>query len=302
MSQTEANRAAVGDVDSSTGLRRTRLRAEGHVRRTASYIIDLDFSASGHPSFRDVLFSISEAPGLQNVAFGYGKTPFGLDTLMSSREFVFLERQLPFALAPFRQVGVVAHGDSLDGAIAWALSGFRFPTDSFGVYQGGTGGYGMATRAVAVLWHDEERGRLVQAGFDYAFGDPGDDVVRYAIQPSFFVRDPGTGESGDGSSVPVIIDTGDVPTHLFHLFNLELAFQHGPFHVAAEARVSHVDQRDGPYVTFPGWYVESAYVVTGESRRYERDLARVSGREAGERIRLGPRMGRLGTRALLVSA
>jgi hypothetical protein len=69
--QDGANAETIGDVDSQTGLRRVRLRVAGDIRRDSSYVVDLDFAASGHPSFRDVMLIMHEIPVLQNLRFGY---------------------------------------------------------------------------------------------------------------------------------------------------------------------------------------------------------------------------------------
>ena len=69
--QDDASVEAIGHIGDRTGLRRVRLRAFGNIRRTSAYVVDLDFAASGHPSFRDVALSFHEIPFLQNVNFGY---------------------------------------------------------------------------------------------------------------------------------------------------------------------------------------------------------------------------------------
>lgn len=72
------------------------------------------------------------------------RNPFGLDGLTSVKELTFLERGLPLAFLPFRQIGVMAKGISETQDSTWAVSGFRFPTDPFGSNVGDNGGYGLA--------------------------------------------------------------------------------------------------------------------------------------------------------------
>jgi phosphate-selective porin OprO/OprP len=42
----------------------------------------------------------------------------------------------------------------------------------------------------------------------------------------------------------------------------------GPWSAQGEYFLANVDRRDGGNVNFQGWYVQTAYVLTGESRNY----------------------------------
>jgi len=265
-SQTEANRQAVGDVTDTTGIRRLRLRASGHVLPDTSYVVDLDFAAKGHPSFRDVKFVLHEQELVQNIQIGYFTQPFGLDAMTTGRDLLLMERQLPFALVPFRQTGIGVYGTSNQQRAQWSLSGFRFPTDSFGVSRGDSGGWGLATRAsISPVYHGES-GRLLHFGGSYSFANPGTNEVRYAIEPGFFVTDPAT--SPLGSNVPVFVDTGIIPTQSVNLVGLEFASQFGPLNLQTEAINAFVDQIGGPHLAFPGASAKLAYVLTGEVHPY----------------------------------
>ncbi|MCA9236097.1 MAG: hypothetical protein KDA44_11540 [Planctomycetales bacterium] len=275
VSQDDANIATVGNVQAQTGLRRVRLRATGRVRDDVSYMIDLDFAAAGHPSFRDVKFTLHERPGLQNVVIGYFQQPFGLDAMTSGRELVLLERQLPFAFAPFRQTGLMSHGTALDESITWAHSAFVFPTDSFGVSEGDRGGWSYASRMTALTFQNAATKTLLQVGGSYCFQDPGNDVVRYAIQPGFFVTDPDDFSSGGG--VPVFVDTGDIATQNVNLFDVELVGLRGPWSAQAEAVSSVVNPDVGPQLSFGGASARLAYVLTGESHEYDRSRGVIGG-------------------------
>lgn len=285
--QDAENIAAIGEIFPSTGLRRVRLRADGNLQETTSYVIDLDFAASGHPSFRNVGLTFHDLPLLQDVEIGLLKTPFGMDALTSGRELLLMERQMPFALVPFRQMMLGASGTAADDNISWGSAIYRMPTNSFGVYEGGNGGIAVASRMTAVPVFEDDGALTVHVGAGYSIGSPGDGVVRYRIQPGFFTRDPGT-DGDDPGTIPVFLDTGDIPASLFNLFNLELGINNGPFHAAAEMRWSVVDQQSGPNLTFPGFYLQASYVLTGEHHRYSRSrgvFERVNPRHPVERGR-----------------
>ena len=269
VAQDEQNIASVGKFDASTGLRRVRLRADGKIHEQTSYVIDLDFAASGHPSFRNVGLTFHQTPVFDNVQAGLLKTPFGMDAMTSGRELLFMERQLPFALVPFRQIMAGARSSILDDRATWEFAAFRMPTDSFGVYEGGDKGLAAAGRLTASPIYEQDGSVVLHLGAGYSVGSSGDGVIQYRIQPGFFSRDPGT-DAPDPGTVPVFLDTGQISTDLFQLFNLEAGANYGPFHISTEIRWSALNQKSGPDLLFPGFYVQSSYVLTGEHHGYSR--------------------------------
>ncbi len=266
--QDELNVESVGIVEPESGLRRVRLRVDGNVRENSSYVIDLDFAASGHPSFRNVLLAFHEIPVLQNIQMGYFKQSIGLQAMESSRDFRFLERTLPFAFDPFRQTGIGAFGNAADRRISWAISTYGYPTDSFGVTTGDALGTSLSTRVTGLPFYADEGAQLLHMGFGYAFGNPGDNIVQYAIQPGFFVVDPGNPDAE--TAVPTFVNTGKIPARAFHTFNTELATNMGSFSIRSEATFAIVDQIGGPTTSFSGAYASAGYVLTGEKYRYNR--------------------------------
>jgi phosphate-selective porin OprO/OprP len=275
VSQDDANVAAVGDVQAQTGLRRVRLRAKGRVRADISYVVDLDFAASGHPSFRDVQFTLHDRPIVENLAVGYFQQPFGLDAMSSGRNLLLMERQLPFAFAPFRQTGVRSFGTALDDRVTWAHSGYAYPTDSFGVSEGDRGGWAYAARGTTLAIDDPASGALVHVGGSYSFQDPGNDIVRYSIQPGFFVTDPG--DNGGAGNVPVFVDTGDILSQNVNLFSAELVALWGPVSFQSEAVRSLVNPDAGPQLGFGGASAKLGYVLTGEAHQYQRSRGVLGG-------------------------
>lgn len=268
VSQDDVNQASVGEVEAQTGLRRVRLRADGNVRANSTYVIDLDFAASGHPSFRNVLLAFHEIPMLQNIQMGYFKNSVTMQGMTSGRQLRFLERLLPFAFDPFRQTGIGAYGNAADDRVSWSCSSFGYPTDSFGVTVGGGLGSSVSSRITAIPLYEDEGERIIHVGMGYSFGDPGNDRVRYSIQPGFFVTDPGNPNAESG--VPVFVDTGEIPARGFHIFNIELANQYGAVSVHSESTFAVVDQIGGPTTSFFGSYFSLGYVLTGEILPYNK--------------------------------
>ena len=266
--QDEVNIESVGSVSAESGLRRVRLRVDGNVRQNSTYVIDLDFAASGHPSFRNVLLAFHELPAFQNIQMGYFKQSVGMQAMTSAKDLRFMERTLPFAFDPFRQTGIGAFGNWADRRMSWAVSTYGFPTDSFGVTTGEALGTSLSTRITGLPYYEDEGARLFHMGLGYAFGTPADNTVEYAIQPGFFVSNPG--DPNDATSVPTFVDTGKIPARGFHIFNSELAANFGSFSMQSEATFAVVDQIGGPTLAFSGAYASLGYVLTGETYGYKR--------------------------------
>lgn len=276
--QSAANRAAVGDAQDGADFRRARLQAVGDVWDNVGYSIEFDFGFPGRPSFMDVWLEVRDgAPsaawsGEGDLRIGQYRQPIGLDGLTSVKGLTFLERALPFALLPFRQIGAMLHGTAHDEAASWAASVYRFPTDVFGSNVGDNGGYGVVGRVTAVAV-DAGDDLLVHVGGAYSFADPANDAVRYQSQPEFFMAETGGAAfapAGVPTTFPPFVDTGVIPTDSVSLYGAELAARSGPLHLQSELLVSVVNRLGDGSVVFPGAYVQVGYLLTGEVRPYDR--------------------------------
>lgn len=266
------NRNTLGDIEDGFGFRRARLAAAGKVAERTSFIMEFDF-AQAQARFVDVWMQFEETP-VGNIRIGRYRQPFGMAELTSIRELPFLERPVTFALAPFRQTGIMFSDTALDERMTWAVSGYRFLSDNFGNVYADTGGYGMATR-VTYLPVDCGDQRIVHVGVDYSYNDPGNDLVQFASTNEFFVgQQPALGPGGLSVlpivAVPPFVNTGAMPTRRTNLLNIEGAVSFGRLVVQSEARWAVVDQTNGVSNTFPGAYVHVRYVLTGETIPYKR--------------------------------
>lgn len=271
-SQDTNNRNTLGDIADGTGFRRARLAGAGKVAERTSFIMEFDF-AQAQARFVDVWMQFHDTP-LGNIRVGRYRQPFGMAELTSIRELPFLERPVTFALAPFRQTGVMLYDTALDERMTWAVSGYRYLSDNFGNVYADTGGYGMASR-VTYLPVDCGDERLVHVGADYSYNNPGRGFVQYASQDQFFVgQQPALGPAGLSVlpivGVPPFVNTGAIPTQRTSLVNLEGAVSFGRLVIQSEARWASVNQTNGVSNTFPGAYVHVRYVLTGETIPYKR--------------------------------
>ncbi|TWU47596.1 Phosphate-selective porin O and P [Rubripirellula tenax] len=192
--QSDASVATLGDIQDGTGFRRARIAAVDNLTERASYQMEFDF-AQAQARFVDVWGQIKDTP-VGNVRIGRFRQPFGMSELTSIRELPFLERPTVFALAPFRQTGIMLFDTAVDEQMTWAVSGFRTLSDNFGNVYGDNGGYGTAERITALLI-DRGDCRVLHVGLDHSYLNPGRDQIQYASQDEIFVgQQPNFGPTG----------------------------------------------------------------------------------------------------------
>lgn len=111
-------------------LRRVRPILEGTVGKSFDFRITPDFG-EGKTVLQDAYADWRFAPSFK-LRTGKFKTPFGLERLQSASDIVFVERSLPTNLVPNRDLGIMVHGDVLEGVFSYAAGVFN------GVVDGGS--------------------------------------------------------------------------------------------------------------------------------------------------------------------
>lgn len=250
----------LGDIQDDRGFRRTRLGAVGKVAENVSYMLEMDFAFIGRPSFMDVWLDVAKVPVLGNVRVGQFRQPFGLDELTSVKELTFLERPLTQPMGPFRQTGIGFHDNSDDENITWAASAFASNADPWGD-SAGDRGYGLASRITAVVAEDKAADFLVHTGFGYSYLNTPNSNFQYRHTPEY---------GGPTSTVPFFTDTGVFLAENANLLNAELASTWGPWHAQSELRYNIMNLSTGGVATFPSFYAQTGYILTGEHRPYNK--------------------------------
>ena len=78
VSQTDRNKAIIGDLDNATGFRRLRLGGKGTVGEQVEYQAEIDF-ATGGVVLRDTYIGVKKLPVVNEVRVGYFREPFSLE-------------------------------------------------------------------------------------------------------------------------------------------------------------------------------------------------------------------------------
>ncbi len=263
-SQDEVNKAVVGDAEDVGDFRRARLGVKGQVAPNVEYCMEYDFALPGRPNFLDVYIDFADLTRLGRLRIGQWVQPFGMDAKSSIKEIIFMERALPVAFVPLRQIGVGLYDTAFDESATWAVSVYRFPTDAYGSVAGDSG-YGMSTRETLLLYEDQS-GRTchVGGGITYIGTDKTGSRIRSTPEVGFSQLDL---DSTD-FPIPFFVDTGSVPVSSYRAFNGELAGTRGPWFFQSELYYASADTLATGNVGFHGAYVQLAYCLTGETHPY----------------------------------
>ncbi|TWT46684.1 Porin P precursor [Botrimarina hoheduenensis] len=186
-----------------------------------------------------------------------------MDAQTSVRELIFLERSLPFAFVPFRQIGVGLYDKALEERATWALSVYRFPTDVFGDTAGDSG-YGFSTRETLLLYDDDRS--TIHVGGGYTYNRPATEVARLRSPPEVGFNQ--LDFRATDFPVPFFVDSGPIATDSYQVINAELALTRGPWFAQSEVYFARVDPSTGSGLNFNGAYAQVAYALTGETHPY----------------------------------
>ena len=125
-------------------LRRARPNVQGTVGKYFDFEINPDFG-QGQTVLYDAYLNVHPSPKLQ-FKIGKFKPPVGLERLFAARNLIFVERALPTALVPNRDVGAQVHGELGGGLATYALGIFDGAVDGGLIDTDGNDGKDVAGR------------------------------------------------------------------------------------------------------------------------------------------------------------
>lgn len=238
-----------GDYGDGTEIRRARLNIAGKVYRDWHFKLEYDFAGD---SIADAWLSYK---GLQDSEFkvGHFKDPFSLQEQTSSNNVVFTERALPSAFAAGRHIGVMASRYHQH----WTLAGGLFGDSLTARGNDEDEGWGWGTRGT---WAPiNEPGKLLHIGLGLNYRD---------LQPANtarFRQEPETSVAN-----VLVVDTSSLMNADTQMkTGLEIATVIGPFAAQAEYIKASVERDNGSDADFNGWYLQSSYFLTDDSRPYK---------------------------------
>ena len=246
------------DLGNGGEVRRARIALKGSAWENWHFHTQYDFvnsesSSSGHLRTVDLKYT-----GIQNwqLQGGHFHQPFGMERQSSSKTITFMERALPDAFVPSRDLGLAAqYLGGMWRAKAGLFSIVDFDGDD--TVADGDASWAISLRLNATPIH--EKRRVLHFGVAGAYRDLEDSSIRFRTRPESHVTDIR------------LVDTGGIGDATdFSLIGFEAAFKHGPFSLMGEHMRASVDRDNKGDLDFDGSYVQASYVLTGESRSYKR--------------------------------
>ncbi len=250
--------ATVGaDLDDGTQMRRGRLALQGRLWHHFDFKWEYDFAdKDGKSKVMDAWAGIVGAGARPNLRVGHFREPFGHEALTGSSDLLFMERALPFAFVPFRNVGLQAQQAALDEQVTWAAGLFRETNDS--AFGQADGAWAVTARVTGLAWCTAKKDHLVHLGLSASRRAPPGDEVQYRSKPEANLA-PDWVDTTKLTDVDRVLLSGVEAAVLLDRFSLQGEW------VAAEVQRSagHDDAELG------GWYAQAAWTLTGEPRRYD---------------------------------
>lgn len=274
----EANKP-LGNANVKDGveIRRAYLIFDGQIYKNVEFKFEYDFAALkdvtdgskktqtfDSPKPQDVYIKMNQIPVVGDFTTGHFKEPYSLEQLTSDANTTFMERSLADALVPGRDMGFQAHNSFLADAskadrMTYAAGFFRENTKDYG-YQQADEGYAGTFRLTGLPWYEDKGRELLHLGVEYSVREP-DPSVRYRSRP-------------EDHLAPYLVDTGSIASQATSLFGGEVATVVGPWHAEGEFDAASVENDTHPgSECLNGFYVQTGYFLTGESRPYKTTTA-----------------------------
>lgn len=266
----------IANIKDGAELRRAYLILDGQIYKNIEFKFEYDFvglkdikdgdkktQTIGTPKPQDVYVKMNQIPVMGDFTVGHFKEPYSLEQLTSDANTTFMERALSDALVPGRDLGFQAHNSFLTDSsktdrMTYAAGFFRENTKDYGIQQADEG-YAGTFRLTGLPWYENKGQQLLHLGVDFSVRQP-DPSVRYRQRP-------------EDHLAPYLVDTGSIATRATNLYGGEVATVIGPWHAEGEFDAAAVSNTDGGSECVNGFYVQTGYFLTGESRPYKTTTA-----------------------------
>lgn len=244
------------DIGNGTEIRRARLYLSGTMYNDWGYKLEYDFASTG-ANGKGITDTYIVYNGFDNLEIKVGnmKAPFSLEQQESASTTMFMERSLAGAFGAGRHMGAMLSTQQKNWTLAGGVFGDSL-TATNGTNHDQDEGWGLGTRATFAPINEKDQ--VLHFGLGLNYRDTGG-----AGQASFS-QQPETHIGGVNiANTNTLNDVTD-----FYKVGAEAATVMGPFSVQAEYITTSVSRNSASDLTFDGWYAQTSYFLTGESRNY----------------------------------
>jgi phosphate-selective porin OprO/OprP len=270
--QSPLNRSQLGNAEDGVFARRARLGFDGYFMDTAEVRLDFEMGAIGHPNLFDAYGNLLSVPYLGTVRLGHFREPFSLEAQTSSNYYTFMERAYNTSFDPSRNWGIMFYNHNDCETLTWALGAFRDQSNPFGADVGDAGGRAVTGRSTWLPYFSDERDgdNYWAIGSSFSYRSPKNDRVRYGVKPLNFLLEAEVGRIVQFES-PNILSAAIENVDSVQLYGVETTRTIGPLNLQAEYIGYQADAEQESFYSY-GSYAQASYFLTGEHRRWNREL------------------------------
>ena len=248
-----------------TELRRARIDVKHKLNKAWKGKLQISFDEQDNSSeIGDayIQFSGFDQTSLKKakITIGQMKEPFGLENLTSSKASTFLERSMASnAFAPSRNKGMMLSSSNRN--FTWALGAYDIDTenelsDPYSI----TGRMTWSAILPDSKSHLTVDNQLFHLGLAASWRNLDGDEFEI-------------NERAEIHSADKVISSGEIDTDQVNLLGLEAAWVNGSLSLQTEYMHTHLAAVDSSEDTnFNGYYLQSSYFLTGESRNYNKGV------------------------------
>jgi len=247
-----------GESGSDSELRHTRLTFKSKLNNALQAKLQIDFDQDDETT-SSVETGVGDAyiqyTGWDYfwVTVGRAKEPFGLERMSSSRYITTIERSMATgAFAPGRNIGVGLSGNADN--MTWAVGLYQVNEED--EEEENHNDYGITAQLTHTPWHGHNNLlHLGIAGSVRNFGGK-----KYQIK-----------ERAEVHTAEKIVKSAKILADKVNLFGLEAAWVKGSFSLQTEYMMAVIKaETEAEDVNYAGYYLQSSYFLTGESRSYKK--------------------------------
>ncbi len=264
-SQDAASITQVGKQEDKSEFRSFRLMCRGKLSFLSdwNYLISAEYKGFGQDdgaddwAMTDVSFTHSLGAPHRTITVGKTKEPYVYEMVGDAANLPQSERILsPFFVS--RNVGVKISDVILDQRLTWSVGVFNNWWTGHEDFS--TSGTEVTGRVTWLPFYSDDGKNFLHLGASFRYNGADNDTLRFRGRP-------------ESNVTSYYVDTGDIAADHAWQTGLEALWNAGPFSILAEFANAQVSGNgNAPNYWFSGWYVTGSWVVTGETRPYDRNV------------------------------
>jgi phosphate-selective porin OprO and OprP len=258
--------SGVADIPDDSGVRRARLYTTGSLFLAFPILYKVEAEWANNDFYvRETYVSLADIPHLQTLKVGFFKAPMTLEGYTGAGDTLFLERAAPIeAFGPGIMYGIQPAGTAAEKHMTWAFGLFADggQSDVSEASKSLTRGIGRLTW-LPMYENTPESTQLIHLGASAQYLYSSQNDIQYRSRPESYFA-------------PRVVDTGPIDAEDALSWGAEFAAERGALSLQSEFLQASVGGHDASAHTFWGCYVAGSWLLTGESRPYNRNTGAFS--------------------------